>query len=133
VTELVRKPSLVCVPVDNDEDWDAPVSAHFSSAPWFALVAGTQLELVDARDLDEGCEARVELLRKREVTIVLTQAASASVLGAFEAADLLALQTSAPNLRQAILSLMMGAVAPLSQGSCCGKHEHEDGACAHNP
>lgn len=133
MTETVKKPSLVCVPVDSDEAWDAPVSAHFSSAPWFALVAGTQLEFMDVRDLDDGCEARVERLRERGVTIVLTPAASASVLGAFEAADLLALQTSAPTLRQAVLSLMMGAVAPLSQGSCCGKHDHEDGACAHNP
>ena len=123
--------TLVCVPVDSDEGWDAPVSEHFSSAAWFALVRGTEVAWVDVTALPE-CGERVALLAEREVGIVLSRGASASNLVNLQARDILLLECQAPTLRQAVLSLMMGAVKPFESGSCCGRHDHAEGQCAHN-
>jgi predicted Fe-Mo cluster-binding NifX family protein len=124
--------SLVCIPTDTNDGWDAEVSAHFSSAPWFALVRGTEVEWLEVH-ADLECGERASLLAKREASIVLTRGASASNLLNLQAREILVLDCQAPTLRQAILSLMMGGVKPFESSSCCGKHDHEDGACAHNP
>lgn len=124
--------SLVCIPVESREDgWDAPLSAHFSAAPWFALVRGTEVEWLDARPAQE-CGERVSLLHEAKASIVLTCGASESNLKNLQAREILVLETQAPTLRQAVLSLMMGGVKAFESGSCCGRHDHEDGACAHN-
>lgn len=123
--------NTVCVPVDSDEGWDAPLAAHFSAAPWFALVRGTQVEWVDASGAQE-CGERVSLLSGHGATIVLARGVSLSNLKNLQARGILALESGAPDLRQAVLSLMMGAVKPFESGSCCGRHDHEDGGCAHN-
>lgn len=124
--------SLVCVPVEScEEGWDAVVSAHFSAAPWFALVRGTELEWLDARPAQE-CGERASLLGEAKASIVLTQGASESNLKNLQGREILVLETQAPTLRQAILGLMMGGVKAFESGSCCGRHEHEDGACEHN-
>lgn len=124
--------SIVCVPSENSEGWDAPVGDHFSLAPWFALVQGTEIEWVDAR-ASMDCNDRSELLARHGATIVLTKAASASNVQALQAKDILVLECQSPTLRQAILSLMMGGVVPLGKTSCCGKHDHAESPCAHNP
>jgi predicted Fe-Mo cluster-binding NifX family protein len=119
---------LLGVPVERKDDWNSPVAAHFSTAQWFALVAGSDIvSWTSAGSLP--CRERVELLQRAGVVVVVAPAVSAEGLSALSEAGISALKTVAGDLREAVLSLMTGTVEALEDASCCGRHLHGEEGC----
>lgn len=126
---LMEAAGLLGVPVALQNGWDSPVASHFSTAEWFALVAGSSIvSWLPAESLP--CRERAELLQRHGVVVVVAPAVSAEGLGALSKAGTSVLKTVAGTLREAVLSLMTGVVEPLDDPSCCGRHVHgEEGCC----
>ena len=119
---------LLGVPVELQDGWDSPVASHFSTADWFALVAGSNIvSWLPAENLP--CRERAELLQRHGVVVVVAPAVSAEGLGALSEAGTSVLKTVAGTLREAVLSLMTGVVEPLDNTSCCGRHLHGEEGC----
>jgi predicted Fe-Mo cluster-binding NifX family protein len=126
----------ICVPLAADEGLDAPVHAHFGSAPWYGVVdtEGDGIELIrnDGHHHEHGhCNPVAALLGAR-LDAVVVQGMGRNALARLGEAGIPVWVAGGATLGEVRDQVREGRVRALDvDGACCG-HGHEGGHHHHH-
>jgi predicted Fe-Mo cluster-binding NifX family protein len=115
----------LCIPTESDEGLTAAVAGHLGRAPFLTLIDTETGELAvvpSAPHRDGGCSP-AEPLAGRGVSAVVCQGVGARAVGAFEAAGIRVLKTTALRVDEALADVRRGVALALEADGACPGHD----------
>lgn len=120
----------ICVPTENDNGLEAPVSRHFGMAPYFAFVDSETKQAQFVRNTARGhapgrCRA-VDLVAEHRPDAVLTAEIGPGAFDTLQAEGKTIYRSADGRLDAALASLAEGR-APMITREEAGSHHHREG------
>jgi predicted Fe-Mo cluster-binding NifX family protein len=116
----------LCVPITRDEGLESPVSAHFGSAPAFAIVDCETGDVAVLQNRNQhhahgACQPLAALVGQ-DVDAVVVSAIGQGALARLQAAGVEVLQAEFATVREALDGYRSGALRAVSQADACAHH-----------